>query len=197
LRVIITENVSATGSTSLYGYAAAANALLYVDGAGVVNGALATSHNTLDDGSVDTTISGALSVSGTTSVKSLTTSKNTMDDREGNLMFEGLVKSVSVSASNGNWFILGTIAIPQNGYAARIELNSGDVHNASDTQISSVMLAIRTSNGNSPGQAGTFVSANAWTYGKASQYTQVSLIQNEATPNVSSYKVWFYCHGQK
>jgi len=63
-RVIITENVGSTGSTSPYAYAANAGALLYVDGNAVVNGALTTSHNTLDNGSGGVSVSSNITMAG-------------------------------------------------------------------------------------------------------------------------------------
>lgn len=86
------------------------------------------------------------------------------------------------SASHNAYMCLGTLTLPQNGYAARLYLVSGNGYNANEIQSRVGMIILRTSNGNASGGKYYAGHVESYRYGMYNIY----VVQNSST----SFTLW-------
>ena len=86
------------------------------------------------------------------------------------------------SGSHNVYMCLGTLTLPQNGYAARLYLVSGNGYNANETQSRVGMIILRTSNGNASGGKYYAGHVESYRYGMYNIY----VVQNSST----SFTLW-------
>lgn len=86
------------------------------------------------------------------------------------------------SGSHNVYMCLGTLTLPQNGYAARLYLVSGNGYNANEIQSRVGMIILRTSNGNASGGKYYAGHVESYRYGMYNIY----VVQNSST----SFTLW-------